>query len=126
MRHSEQVADNAKHGYIESGTRTELSMEITRREAVKALMSELYALSHVSGVTPVKSETLFLLLTVNDGIEFDSASIKNMSEELRDVLAKSGCPNLPVYVGFGMVSDISPTTSGSPPNCSNHSNGLLR
>jgi hypothetical protein len=76
-------------------------MEITRREAVKALMGDLYALAHVSGVTPVKSETLFLLLTVNDGIEFDDASIKNMSEELRDVLAKSGCPNLPVFALYG-------------------------
>lgn len=76
-------------------------MEITRREAVGALMSELYALAHVNGVTPVKSDTAFLLITVNDGVEFDSASLRQMKEELDDVKAKSNCPNLPVLALYG-------------------------
>lgn len=76
-------------------------MEITRREAVAALMSSLYALAHVNGVTPVTSDTLFLLITVSDGIELDSASLKQMKEELDDVKAKSNCPNLPVLALYG-------------------------
>lgn len=75
--------------------------EVTRREAVAALMSRLYALAHVTSVTPVTSDTLFILITVNDGIEFDTASMRNMKEELDEVREKCGCPNLPVLALYG-------------------------
>lgn len=76
-------------------------MDITRREAVAALMTALYGLPHVNSVTPVTSDTLFILITVNDGIEFDTASMRNMREELDEVREKCGCPNLSVMALYG-------------------------